>query len=359
MKKSSAESGRSGAPGRWLVVASTVGLGLAGAVTGCSSNSVPGGAGGRPGGSDTGGLANGSGGATNTGGQTGSGGGGAGSGGRPGSGGSQMAGSSGGAPGGGQGGSALAGGPATGGQSGGAAGGPTGGIGGSSSGGVECPAGAFFCSGFEEAGLPTGAVYRVNAAPGDWSRDYELDTTLHNQGKASLRVKSSTEAGTSGSAYKMLSVPASATFWVRFYLRSDLDIGGVDHNAFAEASGSDDPNDGVAVELAEDVGIAFNSKDDVRWPTGYGRLMTGATNPYSLPKNTWHCIEISYDSQAREQKLFINGTPQIDATNYPAAFQPAGTSFKVFKFGFQELHGPPRKLWYDDVAVASQRINCL
>jgi hypothetical protein len=203
--------------------------------------------------------------------------------------------------------------------------------------------------------LPSKLVYKANAAPGDWTRDYELDTTMHNSGKASLRVKASTETGTSGSSYKMLAAPAATSFWARFYIQSEMDIGGLNHNAFAAASGSDDPNDGVSVEFAEDVGIAFNSKDDDRWPTGYGRTMSGGTNPLTLPKNTWHCIELSYDGQGKVQQMYIDGTMQINATNYPST----AAAFKVFKFGFMEFHGPPRKIWFDDMVVSPSRTPCL
>jgi hypothetical protein len=225
------------------------------------------------------------------------------------------------------------------------------------SGALPCPTDATFCSGFEESALPTGAAYKVNAAPGDWSRDFALDTAVFHAGKAALRVKASSDAGTSGSAYQMLAVPAPpAKFWARFYIRqADLDIGGVDHNVFAGASDSDEPNSPVMVELAEDVGVAFNTNDVVRWPTNFGRV-GGGEMPYTLPKAMWHCIEISYDSAARAQQLFINGVKQIDASDYPAN---VASPFKIFKFGFNKLHGPSRAVWYDDVAVGPTRPGCL
>ncbi|HEY3252464.1 MAG TPA: hypothetical protein VGJ91_00895, partial [Polyangiaceae bacterium] len=221
-----------------------------------------------------------------------------------------------------------------------------------------CPADATFCSGFEVSTLPTGAVYKANAAPGDWSRDFEVDSTLFHSGKSALRVKSGSETGVSG-AYRMLAVPApSGPFWVRFYIQqTELDLGGLDHNVFASAAASDEPN-AASVEFAEDVGLAFNTNDVVRWPTGFGRTMSGGTMPFSLPKGMWHCIEVSFDSQAREQQLFINGTQQIDAKDYPAAGS-VSAGFKNFKFGFNQLHGPARKIWYDDVVVAPTRVKCL
>jgi hypothetical protein len=227
-------------------------------------------------------------------------------------------------------------------------------VGGAGTGGApsDCPTAATFCSGFETDGLPMGATYMVNAAPGDWSRDFAVDTTQHHAGNSSLLVKNQSASGSSGSAYRMLAVPATAgKFWVRFWIRSDMPIGGTDHNAFAGASVGSGPND-LMIEFAEDVGIAFNTSDSVQWPKGFGRTSSGGTMPYTLPAATWECIEISYDATGREQQLFINNVQLIDAMSYPAS-SPALTSFK---FGFVAYHGPARQVWFDDVAVAPARI---
>lgn len=250
-----------------------------------------------------------------------------------------------------------AGSPSNGGTGGGAgtstagAGGSTGGSGG----GVLCPADATFCSGFEDAAMPAGAVYKFNAAPGEWTRDFEVDTSLFRGGKSSLRVKGG-EAGASG-AYQMLAVPAPmGKFWVRLYIQqTDLDIGGEKHNVFGGAASTDETSSPTMIEFAEDVGVAFNSHDDVRWPTGYGRI-NGTPMPFKLAKGMWHCVEINYDSDTRAQKLFVNGVQQIDATDYPKA---GGEPVKIFKFGFNGLNGPPRKVWFDDVAVGPTRAGCL
>jgi hypothetical protein len=234
----------------------------------------------------------------------------------------------------------------------GGAGGTSGGAGGGK--GTACPANATFCSGFEENSLPKGAVYKLNGDPATpWTHDFEVDTTQHNSGNSSLRVRTNTEAS---GAYKMLAVPAGgATFFARFYIRSDVDLGASDHNVYAVASGSDDPNDSVSVEFAEDVGLAFNSHDSVVWPMGFGRVMGGGTMPFTLPKDMWHCIELSFDGQGRVQTLSINGTQKINATSFPATAQ----AFKTFKFGYNALHGTVRKTWYDDVVVAPTAIGCL
>jgi hypothetical protein len=269
------------------------------------------------------------------------------------SGSSSMGGSAGSAAGGGAGGSAGA----------GVAGGAGSGTGGSSGSGVLCPADHTFCSGFEDNALPTGAVYKSNGMPNDpWTRDFEVDTTLFHGGKSSLRVKSgSADTGTSG-AYQMLAVPAPmATFWVRLYIQqTELDIGMNDkgapgeHNVYGGAAADDGPNSSGTIEFAEDIGLAFNTGDDVRRPPGFG-YGNGTPTGFAVPKGMWHCIEINYDSATRAQKLYVNGTLQIDATDYPKTAAP----IKIFKFGFNKLHGPARKVWFDDVAVGPTRAGCL
>ena len=256
--------------------------------------------------------------------------------------------------------------PATGGQlgsggssSGGSGTGSTtgdGGNGGSTGGGGNadpCPSDATFCSGFDDAELPNGAVFKLNGDPATpWTTYFEVDSSVMNSGASSLRVRSLSEAS---GAYKMLAVPSGgATFWARFYIRSDVVLGEMDHNVFAQASGSDDPNDGTSVEFAEDVGIAFNSSDSVRWPEGYGRLST-STNPYTLEANVWHCIELFFDGAGQSQQLFVNGEELINASGFP----DAAKSFSVLKFGYNALHGTERQLWYDDVAVGPTRPGCL
>jgi hypothetical protein len=267
--------------------------------------------------------------------------------------------SSSGASGGGSGSGGVAGGGGSIGGGGAGSGGVAGGGGAAGSNGqsgaaVACPTDKTFCSGFEETTLPAGAVYKVNAAPGDWSRDFEVDSTVFKSGKSSLKLK---DPSGSGSSYQMLAVPAPAgKFWARFYIRqADADIGIVDHNVFAGASDTDETNSSVMIEFAEDVGVSLNTSDDVRWPTGFGRIL-GEVKPLTLAKGVWHCIELSYDGVARAQQLYVNGELKIDATDYP---KTVAKPLAFFKFGFNKLHGPARAIWYDDVAVGPTRPGCL
>jgi hypothetical protein len=235
----------------------------------------------------------------------------------------------------------------------GAAGSGTGGSGTGGSGSSTCPSNATFCSGFETTSLPAGAVYNANAAPGDWSRDFAVDTTHHHSGNSSLRVKDG-ESGATG-AYQMLAVPATPTaFWTRFWIMSSIDIGGTEHNAFAGASTGAGTND-TMIEFAEDDYLAFNTKDQDCFPV-VGCTGQHPTTPYTIPGNVWQCIEISYDISAQVQQLYVNGSLVINAPNYPGA--TVATSTPYFKFGYDAYHNTIRQLWYDDVVVAPTRIGC-
>lgn len=236
-----------------------------------------------------------------------------------------------------------------------------GGMGGSagqgSTGGQECPADAAFCSGFEENELPDGAVFKLNGDPATpWTALFEVDMQVQRSGTSSLRVRKNSEPGAS-TQYKMLAVPTGgAAFWVRMYLRSDMELGGEGHNAYAAASVNDEPNDGSRIEFADDVGLSFNASDDVRWPEGYGRLTSGGTNPYTLPADTWHCIELFFDGPGQSQQLYVEGELLLSTSGYPSS----AMSFGIFKFGYWGFHNEAdRGVWYDDVAVGPTRVGCL
>jgi hypothetical protein len=61
-------------------------------------------------------------------------------------------------------------------------------------------------------------------------------------------------------------VPApTGTCWARLYIQqTELDVGESEHNVFGGAASTDEPNSPGMIEFAEDVGVAFNTSDDVR-----------------------------------------------------------------------------------------------
>lgn len=236
------------------------------------------------------------------------------------------------------------------------------GSGGSSSGGAtgngQCPGQALFCSGFEDAGLPKGVTYLADRDFGsdgkpDWTKGVVLDTTAKEMGKQSAKFLPHT-----GKTY--FSVAAAANFWVRAYLRTDVAVGpgsGHDgHDAFIEA-GWETNEAGVQI-VEENCQLGLNIND-----TRYGSdgTVNGSvacpTGGKTLAANQWYCLEAHFDSSKGDVELFVDGTSVLKRTADPKATF-AAKPFSALHFGYYQYHDISRTTWYDDVAVASERVGC-
>jgi hypothetical protein len=240
----------------------------------------------------------------------------------------------------------TAGGTGAGGSSG--AGGTTGsGAGGASAGG--CPAGTTFCADFESGTLPAGAMFFPEYQRANVATFMTIDGAVAHGGTHALKVN-----GTDFS--QMLGVPtAGPTFWVRAYLRADLDIQ-EGHNTYflATTDATGDPNMNEAVRVGEhECQLELNRRSDDKELLSNGgtyQCMGGVV----LKKETWYCLEAFYDGPNKEVRVFVDKTevPQLHVTDW------GPYTYKMFKFGFEKYHGPNRTLWFDDVAVGPQRIPC-
>jgi hypothetical protein len=293
-----------------------------------------------------------------------------GSGGSAGSGGAQgAAGSSGGGTGGATGSGGSAGATGTGGR-GGSAGGATGtggrgGQGGTAggSGGAQgsagasgqCPSGAIFCADFESGSIPTQAVYYPDYQRSMSSMYMAVDSTVAHGGTHSLKVTPG------GNFSQMLGVmTGTATFWTRVYLRSEVDTVTVSgHDTFVLATdGNGDPNAGQHIRIGEhSCQLEINRKTDDK------EILSDAVNGNSMymcsggiapMKNTWYCLEVFYDGPNSTVRVFVDGTEStaLHVTDW------GPYTYDMFKFGFENYGGTARNIWYDDVAIATQRIGC-
>ena len=354
-------SGGNGSSGSGGVVGSGGnGTGSGGAASGGSGGSDGSGSGGSgSGGSGSGGSASGSGGdASGAGGKPAGSGGAASGGSGPGAGGANGGRSGGG------GGTTASGGASGGSAAGGSAAGGAG-AGGGSTGGGACGAGVFFCSGFEDAALPAGALYISSNDNNDWTKGTSLDKTTFNAGKQSLKFLK-----LSAYSQREVSVPAAATFWFRAYLRTDVQIGGPDgkdHNLFFEAVDFDETqssqqNKGVEI-VEEDCELGVNI-DDTRF--GSNGTMNQPGCPTTDPKgailaaNAWHCIEGFFDGTKGDFQIYVDPKSATDAPVIDRkGVAGAKRAFKRLRFGYREYHAHDRNTWYDDVATASARIGCM
>lgn len=213
-----------------------------------------------------------------------------------------------------------------------------------------CPAGAYFCSGFEEAsGLPQGATFQSpdeSSGGTTFEQVMALDRTAPFDGAQSLRV---TSPGPFRFRMVGVALPVS-TFWVRLFIKSDRDIGQEGHNAYFQAMTHPNYHNSTrSVEVSEQFGCIVLNEHDALFPQGN---TCGANK--ALAKNTWHCMEAKFDGAAGDVQVFANKTQIIDAT----AWSPAKAAFNTFEFGFANYHDPGGNVWYDDVVVAPTRVGC-
>ena len=248
--------------------------------------------------------------------------------------------------GGGSGGAAPAGGSAgneTAGTSSGGASGAGTSAGGGASGG-PCPADALFCSGFEDATLPAAlktVYYNAQGLP-------TLDTTIHNSGNQSVTI-----GAKAGGGEMYLEAPASQSFWFRVYVRTDNGFTHNEHDAFMSLAWAGDDK---GVEIVEENCMLTVNDHDTTW--GSNGMMTQAgchTDGVRLDADKWYCLEGFADGGTGDLRLYVGGTAAIQIAANATLKHP----YASFRFGYREYNGVDRSVWYDDVAVAPERIGCL
>jgi len=243
-----------------------------------------------------------------------------------------------GATGGGSTGGASTGGASAGGGAGGA--GVAGGGASSSEPDIPCPQGATFCSGFEGTALPAGTKFHA-VGPSD-AATYAFDTTEPKSGRQSLAIPEHS----GGFYYRALTVPVpSARFWVRLYVRVSRAFGDGGHDSLFGASNGNlaaDVNGEALVEFSEQFDeVLLNTDDRLFNPEGAS----------TLSANVWHCIEAHYDGTNGNVEIFADGKEIINAPGY------ATQTYQTFRLGYMQYHDT-RGVWYDDVVVAPERVNC-
>jgi hypothetical protein len=332
-----------------------VALALAASVLACSSSSPSGGSGGKSatgGGTATGGAA--------TGGLN-SGGAGPPSGGTQGSGG--LIGTGGGATGGATGSGGSTG---TGGGFAGAA--ATGGGSNIGSGGAPGPctaAGILVCDSFENGIM-------------QWVKDpmaaamVTVDTTKGHNSAASLKVISN-NAPFSHIKTPPGSIPASKDFYVRAwanFANSTAMIRG--HVAYIVGATSED-NSGVEVRFGSsstfssapmamlDLNVIGSGAEFTQFSNGDITGGNPSTTPgIALQANRWYCLEAFYKGSTSEFQAWldeqeINALHVTDFGGRRANWAPAYTLVKV---GGQDFSGSIGTVWYDDVAMGTERLHC-
>jgi hypothetical protein len=209
---------------------------------------------------------------------------------------------------------------------------------------IPCPAGATFCSGFESDTLPAGSSFQSNP-PGQ----PQFDTAVKHSGNRSVLF-----AATGGgfNVREIIAPIPGQSFWVRLFIQTSDIFGDNNHDSLFVASTAlptEDNNAEDGPEFSEQGNqVLLNANDALRNANGPG-FPQGA-GP-QLAADTWHCIEAHYDGGTGDVQIFNNGDPLIDAPGF------ARLTYETFRFGYIGFN-TARDVWFDDVVVSANRVNC-
>jgi len=343
-----AAAGRGGTVGAGGASAGTIGA--AGTGAGATGGATAGTAGASTG---TGGGAGAAAGGTGAAGSTGTGGG-AGTTGNGGRGGSAGTGGAAGAAGNaGAGGNAGRGGSAGGAGRGGGAGTAAGGAGG---GGNPCAArtGLRFCDDFESkaAGtFPTAAPWVLQGGT------VTIDaTTPAHSGSKSVRVHATdTDYDTLFVLHDATILPApNGRFFLRAYMRLSRAMAG-GHNTFIIADPYAMQGTGNNLRIGEmNAMLMYTIMGDGHGALSNQNFYNDGKPGVAFAPSTWVCLEVLIDHARPEIDVWVDGVevPDLHHTDW------ALDTYDSLRFGFEKYAGPAIDIWYDDIAIGTERIGC-
>src|SRR5258708_3630302 len=228
-------------------------------------------------------------------------------------------------------------------------------------------AGLPLCDDFESAsagGPPSTAKWKVGAPNGTGSGTLTIDGAQAHSGTKSVRVD-----GKAGYSNHIFFYNESAVAGIgklmfeRMFVRFSQSLAD-GHATFMTMKDSGDMKD---LRMGGQTKILM-----------YNRELNDATLPVLSPMgiakslspapSTWLCIELEIDGNTGEIQTWVDGTEvaglHADATPTPDIDQQwlsSGiykASLTDVKFGWESYAGGDMTLWFDDVALAAQRIGC-
>ncbi|WP_437965326.1 hypothetical protein WMF04_37680 [Sorangium sp. So ce260] len=214
-----------------------------------------------------------------------------------------------------------------------------------SSGGTGSPGCSVFCSDFEADSLPSELMFFPEYLRASASTYVTLDRTGRS-GSRSIKV--------TGSAFsQMLGIAVPSNFWGRIYLKSDTAIQSGHNTYVAATTGDGDPNNGEHIRIGEhQCQLELNRKSDDAERLSGERYSCDVG--VKLAADTWYCLEFYYNGPGSEMRVFLDNT-EIE-TLHVTDWGPY--DYKLFKFGFEKYHGGNKTIWYDDLALDTERVGC-
>ncbi len=147
---------------------------------------------------------------------------------------------------------------------------------------------------------------------------------------------------------------ASGRFYVRAFVRLAAPMTG-GHNTFLIADTVAAPNAGNALRLGEQNSMLMMTVGG----DAHGYLSNQNYYNDQLPGVVfkvadYSCLELLLDAPHTEIQVWVDGAdvPDLHVTDL------AHENYDALRFGFEQYAGPDSDIWWDDIALGSERIGC-
>jgi len=214
--------------------------------------------------------------------------------------------------------------------------------------------GLLFCEDFEKpaAGSALNTAPWSNVVIGDGT--ISVDATVHHGGSQSAYVN--------GSGYSTMLVfhdpavlPAKNTrFYVRAFIRLIAPVSG-EHNSLLIADRFSSPGTGNNLRVGEMYSmLMYTVAGDAHGALANDNVHTDGLPGAALTPNGFGCLELLIDPNGPELDVWLDGKeiPDLHHTDFPL------DAYDALRFGFEKYGGPQRELWFDDIAIGTEKIGC-
>ena len=141
----------------------------------------------------------------------------------------------------------------------------------------------------------------------------------------------------------------------RFFLRAYMRLGRVmsgGHNSFITADAPGGTNNLRIGEM--NAMLMYTIMGDAHGALSNQNYYNDGKPGVAFAPSTWVCLEVLIDRARPEIDFWVNGTevPDLHHTDWPL------DNYDSVRFGFEKYAGPGLDLWYDDIAIGTERIGC-
>ncbi|HVT08422.1 MAG TPA: hypothetical protein VHO67_13265 [Polyangia bacterium] len=147
---------------------------------------------------------------------------------------------------------------------------------------------------------------------------------------------------------------AGGKLYVRFYIRLAAGMT-AKHNTLVRGDLFASPGTGNNLLFGEDNQMILESiSGDAQAAMSNQSFYTDGKIGAGAPAGVWTCIELLLDHAAPAIDVWVNDVevPDLHRTDWKI------DAYDYLRFGFEKYAGPASDIWYDDVALGTQKIGC-